>query len=79
MLSRLKESFYWPGCAEAVKNWCKSGLTCATREMTVPKRKAFLQSIQTRYPMQLIEEICNILEIRKTRVPPTGKWHGRKM
>ena len=54
VLSRLKERFYWPGCAEAVRNWCKSCLTCATRNMTVPKRKAYLQSIQSRYPMQLV-------------------------
>eukprot|EP00731_Ephydatia_muelleri_P014191 Em0007g1501a len=54
VLSRLKEHFYWPGCAEAARNWCKSCLTCATRKMTVPKRKAYLQSIQSGYPMQLV-------------------------
>eukprot|EP00731_Ephydatia_muelleri_P020755 Em0013g482a len=54
VLSRLKERFYWPGCAEAARNWCKSCLTCATRKMTVPKRKAYLQSIQSGYPMQLV-------------------------
>ena len=45
VLSCLKERFYWPGCAEAARDWCKSCLTCVTRKMTVPKRKAYLQSI----------------------------------
>ena len=54
VLSRLKERFYWPGCAEAARDWCKSCLTCATRKMTVPKKKAYLQSIQSGYPMQLV-------------------------
>ena len=54
VLSHLKERFCWPGCAEAARDWCKSCLTCATRKMTVPKRKAYLQSIQSGYPMQLV-------------------------
>ena len=52
VLSRFYWRFYWPGCAEAVRNWCTSCLTCATRKMTVPKR--YLQSIQSGYPMLLV-------------------------
>ena len=54
MLSRLKERFYWPGSSEAVRNWCRSCITFATRKMPAPKRKAYLQSIQVGYPMQIV-------------------------
>ena len=50
VLSRLRLA----RMCRAASNWCKSCLTCATRKMTVPKRKAYLQSIQSGYPMQLV-------------------------
>ena len=42
VLSQLKERFYWPGCTEAVRIWCRQCKTCAFRKMTVPRRKAQL-------------------------------------
>ena len=54
VLSQLKERFYWPGCTEAVKTWCRSCTTCASRKMTTPARKAELHTIQTGYPMQMV-------------------------
>ena len=37
VLSHLKERSYWPGCAEAVRNWYNSCLTCATRRIYYPQ------------------------------------------
>ena len=54
MLGRLKERFYWPGCSEAVSDWCKSCIKCATRKTTVPKPRAGLQTIRAGYPMQIV-------------------------
>ena len=45
MLERLKERFYWPSCRDAVSEWCKSCIKCATRKTTVPKARAGLQTI----------------------------------
>ena len=42
VLSQLKERFYWPGCTEAVKMWCRACNICASRKMTTPARKAEL-------------------------------------
>ena len=53
-MSRLKERFYWPSNSEAVRNRCRSCITCATRKMPAPKRKAYLQSIQVGYPMLIV-------------------------
>eukprot|EP00731_Ephydatia_muelleri_P003753 Em0001g3753a len=54
MLGRLKERFYWPSCSEAVSDWCKSCIKCATRKTTVPKPRAGLQTIRAGYPMQIV-------------------------
>ena len=32
-LSQLKQRFYWPGHYNAVRNWCKTCATCATRKI----------------------------------------------
>ena len=45
MLGRLKERFYWPGCSDAVGNWIKGCVKCATRKMSVPKQRANLQTL----------------------------------
>ena len=54
VLSQLKERFYWPGCGEAVRTWCRQCKICASRKMTIPSRKAKLQTIQAGYPMQVV-------------------------
>ena len=43
---QLKERFYWPGCGEAVRIWCRQCKICASRKMTIPSRKVKLQTIQ---------------------------------
>ena len=54
VLSQLKEQFYWLGCTEAVRIWCRSCMTCASRKMTTPARKARLRTIAVGYPMQIV-------------------------
>ena len=54
VLSQLKERFYWPGCTEAVRTWCRQCKTCASRKMMVPKRKAQLHTVSASYPMQIV-------------------------
>ena len=54
VLSQLKERFFWPGCGEAVRIWCRQCKICAFRKMTIPSRKAKLQTIQAGYPMQVV-------------------------
>ena len=58
MLGRLKERFYWPECSDAVGNWIKGCVKCATRKTSVPKRRANLQTLRAGYPMQIV---CVIL------------------
>eukprot|EP00731_Ephydatia_muelleri_P033930 Em0042g9a len=113
MKHRLKERFYWPGCTEAVGEWCRNCISCTTRKTVAPKRRAPLQTIKAGYPMQikcmlygtrrpqllpkklvdemfcrfsppeqlhsdqgrqfesdLVKEICELLQIRKTRTTP---------
>ena len=36
MIHRLKERLYWPGCTEAVREWCRNCRSCATRKTTAP-------------------------------------------
>ena len=47
VLSQLKERFYWPGCTEAVKMWCRASKICASRKMTTPARKHTHCSVHT--------------------------------
>eukprot|EP00731_Ephydatia_muelleri_P039068 Em1080g2a len=54
MIHRLKERLYWPGCTEAVREWCRNCRSCATRKTTAPKRRAHLQTINAGYPMQIV-------------------------
>ena len=54
MLGLLRERFYWPGCTEAVKNWCRNCVSCATRKSPIPKSRAGLQTISTGFPMQVV-------------------------
>ena len=42
MLHKLKERFYWPGCTEAVRDWCRTCIRCTTRKT---KRKVPLQAL----------------------------------
>ena len=51
---RLKERFYWPGCTEAVGEWCRNCISCTTRKTVAPKRRAPLQTIKAGYPMQIV-------------------------
>ncbi|KAL5496553.1 hypothetical protein EMCRGX_G012859 [Ephydatia muelleri] len=53
MKHRLKERFYWPGCTEAVGEWCRNCISCTTRKTVAPKRRAPLQTIKAGYPMQI--------------------------
>ena len=53
MLGKLKERFYWPGCSEAVGEWCK-GCIRSTRKSSAPKRRANLQTLRAGYPMQIV-------------------------
>ena len=54
MLQQLKERFYWPGCTDAVKDYCATCATCCTRKSAAPKRRAGLQTIQAGYPLQIV-------------------------
>ena len=54
MLGRLKERFYWPGCSERVREWCRACARCAMRKSPAPKNRAKLQSLRTGYPMQIV-------------------------
>ena len=54
MKHRLKERFYWPGCTEAVGEWCRNCISCTTRKTVAPKRRAPLQTIKAGYPMQIV-------------------------
>ena len=54
MLGKLKERFYWPGCSEAVGEWCKGCIRCSTRKSSAPKRRAYLQTLRAGYPMQIV-------------------------
>ena len=54
MLNKLKERFYWPGCTEAVKDWCRTCIRRTTRKTAAQKRKAPLQSLRAGYPMQIV-------------------------
>lgn len=53
MLSRLKERFYWPCSAKAIKNWCRSCITCATGKIPAPKRKAYFNPYRWDIPCRL--------------------------
>ena len=54
MLGRLKERFYWPGCSEGVREWCRACARCAMRKSPAPKNRAKLQSLRAGYPMQIV-------------------------
>ena len=54
MLQQLKERFYWPGCTNAVKDYCATCAICCTRKSAAPKRRAGLQTIQAGYPLQVV-------------------------
>ena len=54
MLGRLKERFYWPGCSDAVREWCRACPNCATRKSTAPRRRANLQTLRAGHPMQIV-------------------------
>ena len=54
MLGRLKERFYWPGCSDAVREWCRACRNCATRKSTAPRRRANLQTLRAGHPMQIV-------------------------
>ena len=54
MIQRLKERLYWPGCTEAVLEWCRNCRSCTMRKTTAAKRRAHLQTIKAGYPMQIM-------------------------
>ena len=54
LVHRLLERFYWPGCAERAKEWCRTCPKCVTRKTGGPKRIAELKTIHTGYPMQVV-------------------------
>eukprot|EP00731_Ephydatia_muelleri_P037157 Em0403g6a len=79
MKHRLKERFYWPGCTEAVGEWCRNCISCTTRKTVAPRegllckplRLEQLHSDQGRqFESDLVKEICELLQIRKTRTTP---------
>ena len=74
MKHRLKERFYWPGCTEAVGEWCRNCISCTTRKTVAPKRRAPLQTIKAGYPMQIVSlRVCTLLERRLARSIRTGE------
>ena len=54
VLGKLKETFYWPGHAANVGDWCQTCSACTQRKNPSPKNKARLQPIKVGYPMQLV-------------------------
>ena len=54
MLEQLKERFYWPGCTDAVKDYCATCAICGTQKSAAPKRRAGLQTIQAGYPYKYL-------------------------
>ena len=54
MIGYMKERFYWPGCVEDARHWCKTCGICATRKSPGPRNRAPLQGIQAGYPMQIV-------------------------
>eukprot|EP00731_Ephydatia_muelleri_P016275 Em0009g699a len=54
LVHRLLERFYWTGCAERAKEWCRTCPKCVTRKTGGPKRIAELKTIHTGYPMQVV-------------------------
>mgnify|MGYP003471859434 CR=1 FL=1 len=42
MTGRLKERFYWPGCTEDARGWCRACPSCSTRKTPAPKKKTNL-------------------------------------
>ena len=54
MTGRLKERFYWPGCTEDARGWCRACPSCSTRKTLAPKRRAKLQTLRAGYPMQIV-------------------------
>ena len=52
--AQLKERFYWPGCTDAIKNWCATCAICCTRKSAAPKRRAGLQTISAGYALQVV-------------------------
>eukprot|EP00731_Ephydatia_muelleri_P034875 Em0083g2a len=78
MKHRLKERFYWPGCTEAVGEWCRNCISCTTRKTVAPKRRAPLQTIKAGYPMQIVSlRVCTLLERRLARSIRTAVPRGR--
>ena len=53
-LGRLKQRFYWPGHFRDVHNWCESCISCTTRKIPAPGRRAALGNIAAGYPMQIV-------------------------
>jgi len=53
-LGKLKEKFYWPGHFNDVKQWCSTGMSCATRKPGGSKRKGHLQPVIVGHPLQLV-------------------------
>ena len=54
MLSQLKERYYWPNCADDIKEWCSCCAVCCSRKSHAPKRRAGLQTVQVGYPLQTV-------------------------
>ena len=54
MLHQIKERFYWPGMAEAVRNWCRTCASCATNKSPSTQACAPLQTVTAGHPMQII-------------------------
>ena len=52
--ARIREKFFWPSYSNAVKEWCKTCVHCATRKAPTRKRRGPLQNILTGYPMQIV-------------------------
>jgi len=53
-LDRVREKFFWPGYAESIREWCKTCPRCAAKKNPTPKRQGPLQSVHTRYSLQIV-------------------------
>ena len=54
MLNKLKERFYWPGCTEAVKDWCRTCIRCTTRKTAACSEKKGAPTIITSW----VSDVC---------------------
>ena len=53
-LRKARERFYWPGMSRSISDWCRTCPSCAARKGTGQRRRGALQTMKTRYPLEII-------------------------